>query len=117
MMPKIKPYKGEAVQVELNTDGRVAFTDPALIEVMTVGEVAYGWNKQRKTIMDRIYRGSIEARMSPIGRVWLISRASVIALWGAPLQGNDLVLEHWNDEKYFTGWDMIPERLETGDDE
>lgn len=116
-MPKIKPYKGESVEVEVNTDGRVAFTDPALLEVLTVGEVAYGWHKQRKTIMDRIYRGSIEARMSPIGRVWLISRASVIALWGAPLQDKDLVLENWNDADYFANVDDGYMASSFGDDE
>ena len=49
---------------------------------LTVGEVADGWNKHRKTVILAINTGRLCARRA--GDVWIISFASAQALWGKP---------------------------------
>lgn len=52
--------------------------------VYTMDEVAAGWHKHYKTVKLAIDTGRLTARKA--GRQWLISRRSVIRLWGNPLE-------------------------------
>lgn len=56
--------------------------DIVLYSVITVKEVCDGWKKDQKNVMMAIYQGRIAARQVENGKTWLISRASVVKLWG-----------------------------------
>lgn len=54
--------------------------DQALTAVLTRAEAARLWHRSPKTIQYQIDRGRLAARRT--GRGWLITRASLIALYG-----------------------------------
>lgn len=49
---------------------------------LTLKEVAITWGKSRKSVEMRVLKGSFIGRKTPSG--WLISAASVSAVWGPP---------------------------------
>lgn len=56
--------------------------DIVLDSVLTVKEVCDGWKKDQKNVMMAIYQDRLAARQAANGKTWLISRASVVRLWG-----------------------------------
>jgi hypothetical protein len=56
--------------------------DIVLYSVLTVREIVEGWHKDQKNVMMAIYQGRLAARQVENGKTWLISRASVVKLWG-----------------------------------
>lgn len=62
------------------TDGEMY--DIVLDSVLTVKEVAEGWKKDKKNVMMAIYQERLAARQVANGATWLVSRASVVKLWG-----------------------------------
>jgi len=52
---------------------------------LTLSEVAAGWHKHHKTVLLAIQTDRLTARKT--GKVYLISYASVIRLWGLPVEG------------------------------
>lgn len=57
----------------------------ALSAVVTVAEVVKYWKKTNKSVMMQIYKERLIARQAGTGGTWLISKSSVIALWGNPV--------------------------------
>lgn len=53
-----------------------------LNEIITAAEAARLYHRDRKTIIYAIDAGRLAARR--IGRDWLITRRSLLALWGKP---------------------------------
>jgi hypothetical protein len=64
----------------------MVFNDAQLGVVVTMSEAVYLWQKTRKSIMVRIYKGDLSARQSLLGGVYLISVCSLEKLWGAPVK-------------------------------
>lgn len=59
--------------------------DIILDAVLTVREVKEYWRKDQKTVMMAIYQDRLAARQANPGATWLITRASVVRLWGQPI--------------------------------
>lgn len=59
-------------------------TSFCLDAVLTKPEVCAMWNVDRKTVQLHIDRGTLEGRQSGVNGVWLVTRASVVRLWGNP---------------------------------
>lgn len=78
-LSKFFPLKGRGVPV-------TEACELSLQAVLTVGEVVKSWKKTKKTVMMQIYRGRIIARQTGERQTWIIARASVIALWGNPIE-------------------------------
>lgn len=53
-----------------------------LYGVLTTAEVATGWDKHYKTVLQAIHAGNLVARKA--GKTWVISRKSVYQWWGKP---------------------------------
>ncbi len=64
--------------------------DIVLDSVLTVKEVVEGWGKDTKNVMLAVYKGRLAARQPQNGSTWLISRASVVKLWGEGKKGNSV---------------------------
>ena len=56
-----------------------------LASILTVNEVCVMWGKNRRTVEMAIWRDKLKARQAQTGRFYLISRASCVELWGAPV--------------------------------
>ena len=52
------------------------------LKVVTIPEICKWWGKSRKSVLMRIYQDDLIARQS--SKTWIVSIASVIALWGEP---------------------------------
>lgn len=61
-----------------------------LYSVLTVKEISEGWKKNQKNIMMAIYQGRLAARQVENGRTWIVSRASVVKLWGEQKDGKNV---------------------------
>lgn len=61
------------------------FEGACLREVLTIGEVIAGWGKARNTVIMAILRGTLIARQpSGVKGIYLVSKQSVMSLWGQP---------------------------------
>lgn len=58
-------------------------TAPELTNVVTISEAARIWHKNPTTVRRKLDDYRVHSRMS--GRVYLISVASLIKVWGQPL--------------------------------
>jgi hypothetical protein len=56
----------------------------ALTGALLINEVVEGWGKHRNTVVMSILKDKLVARQAA-GNIWIISRASVVALWGPPI--------------------------------
>lgn len=58
--------------------------------VLTVREVSFYWGKDKTAVMVAIWKEQLAARQAQPGATWLITRKSVINLWGNPLVNEDV---------------------------
>lgn len=71
------------------------YTDITLNAVYTLSEAVLVWGKARKTIETQIYKGRLQARKATTGGTILITRASLVRLWGEPETELDEVSQCW----------------------
>lgn len=55
-----------------------------LAQVTTIPEVCAGWQKDRKTVLVRVWKGDIFA--VKVGGMWVLLLSDVVDLWGFPSQ-------------------------------
>lgn len=61
------------------------FDDVILLQVVTLAEAVYLWQKHRSTIMNHVYKGRLSARRSLTNGDYLITYVSLYALFGKPV--------------------------------
>jgi predicted NAD-dependent protein-ADP-ribosyltransferase YbiA (DUF1768 family) len=54
-------------------------------DVLTIQEVSKWWDKNPNTVRYHINRGNVRWRYIDTGKIVLVERASVEALWGPPV--------------------------------
>jgi predicted NAD-dependent protein-ADP-ribosyltransferase YbiA (DUF1768 family) len=54
-------------------------------DVLTIQEVSKWWDKNPNTVRYHINRGNLRWRYIDTGKIVLVERASVEALWGPPV--------------------------------
>lgn len=68
-----------------------------LYTVVTQAEIQRMWGKGQKTVDWARLRGKLDCRKS--GKVWLITVASAVALWGQPLDSMTFGIEDSGDTR------------------
>lgn len=70
---------------------------PALCGVYTIEEVVAIWKRSRRQVMYAMENRLLKFRLATHGGLYMIDRASIVALWGQPV-GRDLVQECFEGE-------------------
>ena len=71
-------------EIKLDKSRRAFRLKAQLYGALTTAEVAHGWDKHYKTVLQQIHAGNLVARKA--GKTWVISYRSVVAWWGKPVE-------------------------------